>query len=168
MAKDLTLKEMEEILYEHGRRELSMDVDATMETVVDDPYYEFPTGGWGVTGQEGVREHYRRTLSELPKVDGASQMRVHGAGPNTLFREASFSFNSPDGRRRTGQYMAVIEFDPETKKIKSERQYGDTIFHEFLAPHIGPDYGEVPGVAPLNADIKPISREDMMREAGEG
>lgn len=168
MAADLTLEEMEAILYEHEMAELSKDVDATMETVVDNPHYEFPTGQWAADGQEAVREHYRRSLKDLDKHQAASRRRVHGMGPNTLFREATFSFNNEKGERRTGQYLAVIEFDPDTRKIKSERQYGDTIFHEFLAPHIGPDYGDTPGVTLLNENLSPISQEDTREEAARG
>lgn len=168
MADDLTPEEMEEILYLHEIREASLDVDATMETVVDNPHYEFPSGQWAADGQEAVREHYRRALPAGVTTDAASAKRVHGVGPNTLFREATFSFTNEKGERRTGQYMTVIEFDPETKKIKSERQYGDTIFHEFLAPHIGPDYGDTPGVTRLNENVEPVSREAMLAEAEAG
>ena len=162
---DLTLREMEDILYQHEICEMNKDIDATMKTVVDSPHYEFPTGGWAADGVDAVREHYRRAFADVDRLDIASQQRVHGAGPNTLFREASFSFNGPDGERLTGQYLVAIEFDPEQRKIKSERQYGDTIFHKFIGPHVGADYGDVPGVTPLNSTTKPISREDMMAEA---
>ena len=59
-----------------------------METVVPNPHYEFPTAGWAVDGQEAVREHYRRSLPAGGRSRVASKKRVHGAGPNTLFREA--------------------------------------------------------------------------------
>ncbi len=162
--KELTLEEMEAILALHETCELAQDIDATMETVAPNPYYEFPTSGWRVDGEVGVREHYRRSLSAGGLQNVASRKRVHGTGPNTLFREAWFSFDTGDGRRLTGQYLAVIEFDPETMKIKSERQYSDSIFEQFLAPHVGPDYGDVPGVTRLNSNTKPVSREEMEAE----
>lgn len=95
-------------------------------------------------------------------------MRVHGAGPNTLFREAFFSFDGPDGERLTAQYLVAIEFDPVERKIKGERQYGDTLFHQYLTPHIGPDYGEIEGVTRLKDRNKPVSREEMMAEVNAG
>jgi hypothetical protein len=162
---DLTLEEMEEILYRHEMAELSKDIEATMATVVANPHYEFPSWGWAADGVEAVREHYRRALADIDRGDPASKMRVHGVGPNTLFREASFSFNRENGERVTGQYLTVIEFDPVERKVKSERQYGDSLFAEYLAPHCGPDYGEIPGVSRLNSNIKPITREDMYAEA---
>lgn len=161
---ELTLEEMEAILAAHEIAELAQDIDSTMETVVPNPHYEFPTAGWAVDGQEAVREHYRRSLPAGAKYKVASKKRVHGAGPNTLFREASFSFDTDDGQRLTGQYLAVIEFDPVLKKIKSERQYGDSIFDKFLAPHVGLDYGDCPGVTRLNANATPITQEEMMAE----
>lgn len=161
---ELTLEEMEAILAEHELGELAQDLEATMKTVVPNPLYEFPSAQWSAEGQEAVREHYRRSLPAGAKTMVASKKRVHGAGPNTLFREAWISFDTEDGQRLTGQYVAVIEFDPVLKKIKSERQYGDTIFHVFLAPHVGPDYGDTPGVTRLNATTAPISREDMLVE----
>lgn len=162
--KDLTLEEMEAILAEHEIRELAQDIEATMKTVAPDPYYEFPTSGWRVDGEAGVREHYRRALSAGGLQNVASRKRVHGVGPNTLFREAWFSFDNEKGERMTGQYMAVIEFDPATRKIKSERQYSDSIFEQFLAPHLGADYGDIPGVTRLNSNTKPVSRAEMEAE----
>jgi hypothetical protein len=165
--KELTLAEMEDILAQHEISELAQDIEATMTTVAPEPYYEFPTSGWRVDGEEGVREHYRRSLSAGGLQNVASRKRVHGVGPNTLFREAWFSFDGEDGERLTGQYLAVIEFDPETRKIKSERQYSDSIFERFLAPHLGADYGETPGVTRLNANTQPVSRAEMEAEIRE-
>lgn len=162
--KELTLEEMEAILAQHEICELAQDIEGTMKTVAPNPYYEFPTSGWRVDGEEGVREHYRRSLFSGGLQNVASRKRVHGVGPNTLFREAWFSFDGEDGERKTGQYLAVIEFDPETKKIVSERQYSDSIFEQFLAPHLGADYGEVEGVTRLNSNTKPVSREEMEAE----
>jgi hypothetical protein len=161
---ELTLEEMEAILAKHEIAELAQDLEATMETVVPNPHYEFPSAQWAADGQEAVREHYRRSLPDGAKARIASKKRVHGAGPNTLFREAWISFDTKDGKRHTGQYMAVIEFDPVLKKIKSERQYGDSIFELFLGPHMGPDYGDCPGVTRLNENTPPISPEEMMVE----
>ncbi|MEZ0364843.1 hypothetical protein ACAG26_14225 [Mycobacterium sp. pUA109] len=161
---DLTIEEMEAILAAHELAELAQDIDATMETVVAEPFYEFPSAQWRVDGVEAVREHYRRSLPHGAKVRVASKKRVHGVGPNTLFREAWISFDLEDGSRMTGQYLAVIEFDPVEKKILSERQYGDANFYQFIGPHVGPDYGDVPGVTLLNENISPISQEDMMAE----
>jgi hypothetical protein len=151
--KQLTTEEMEEILRVHERAEGKGDVEATMATVAPDPYYEFPSFGWEVNGSDAVREHYRRSFPSAVAVNVDSKRRVHGAGPNTLFREAWVSFNTEDGERLTGLYVAVIEFDPETRKIKSERLYTDKIFDQFMAPHLGPEYGEYPGVSPLKPVI---------------
>ncbi|NMO04178.1 hypothetical protein HH308_23455 [Gordonia sp. TBRC 11910] len=165
---ELSVEEMEAILYEHEIREASQDVEWTMGTVVDDPHYEFPTGQISVDGRDAVAEHYRRALPSGVEQRAASQKRVHGSGPNTLFREATFSFDAADGTRRTGQYVAVIEFDPASKKIVSERQYGDTYFAEFLAPHLGDDYARYPGVSLLNDGLAAVSREQMLEEAEAG
>lgn len=165
--KELTLEEMEAILHEHEIHELAQDIEATMDTVAPDPYYEFPSAGWRVDGEAGVREHYRRALPHGGTANIASKRRVHGVGPNTLFREAWISWDAEDGTRLTGQYMAVLEFDPVTRKIKSERQYSDRSFDRFLDPHMGEDYGEVPGVTRLNENVKPIAREDMLAEIAE-
>lgn len=162
--KQLTLEEMEAILHEHEIRELAQDIEGTMATVAPNPYYEFPSAGWRVDGVEGVREHYRRSLPHGATSNIASKKRVHGVGPNTLFREAWISWDAADGTRLTGQYMAVLEFDPETRTIISERQYSDKSFDRFLDPHTGEDYGDTPGVTRLNENVKPISREDMLAE----
>lgn len=158
--KELTLREMEAILGAHEHAEVAQDIDATMETVAPKPHYEFPISGWNVDGERGVREYYGRLLADGALRNVASRKRVHGAGPNTLFREAWISFDAEDGTRLTGQYMAVIEFDPDTMSIKSERQYGDSIFGLFLPPIVDSDSG----VTHLNSNTKPVTREEMEAE----
>lgn len=162
---ELTLEEMEAILAAHEVAELAQDIDATMETVVPDPFYEFPSAQVRLDGEEAVRDFYGRLLAAGNQGRVASKKRVHGMGPNTLFREAWISFDTESGERVTGQYMAVIEFDPVLRKIKSERQYGDSIFSQlFLDPHVGPEYRDRPGVTRLNENTRPISQEEMMAE----
>lgn len=76
---DLTLKEMEEILYKHELAEMNSDLDATMDTVVDNPQYEFPTGGWSVESRAGVREHYRRAFPDVDRAEpGVADARARG------------------------------------------------------------------------------------------
>lgn len=158
--KELTLQEMEAILGTHETAELAEDIDATMETVAPDPHYEFPIPGWTVDGDEGVRVYYGKLLVDGAKWNVASRKRAHGTGPNTLFREAWISYDDEKGTRRTGQYMAVIEFDPETRTIKSERHYGDAVFGAFLPAIDACD----PGVSRINANTKPVTREEMLGE----
>lgn len=160
--KELTLEEMEAILHEHEIHELTQDIEATMDTVAPGPCYEFTSADRRVDGEAGVREHYRLALPHGGTANIASKRRVHGIGPNTLFREAWISWDAEDGTRLTGECLAVLEFDPVTRKIKSDRQYCDRPFYRFLDPHPGEDYGECPGVTRLNENVKPITREERL------
>ncbi|WP_255426194.1 NADP-dependent oxidoreductase [Pseudonocardia sp. C8] len=149
---DLTLEEMEALLHKHEEYELNYDFDGTISTLTANPHYELPTLGWKIDGREAVTELYRRMLPGGLKQAMWAEKRVHAVGPNTLAREAFVMFNSPDGRRVTGQYMAVIAYDPVDKLIIGERLYMDSAFAESMARELGPDFGDIPGVSKIVPD----------------
>ncbi|GAA3551359.1 hypothetical protein GCM10022222_38610 [Amycolatopsis ultiminotia] len=164
MISELSIEEMEELLRQHAICEMTGDVDATMATLTSSPHYEFAAAGLVAEGFDAVREHYRRALGSGSATGVASKRRSHGAGPNTLFREAWVSFDLPGGERVTGQYLAVYEFDPGSKKIKSRRLFTDRVFDQFMDANLGSDFREVPGVVELKAVTSPVSREEMTVE----
>lgn len=162
--RELTKKEMEEILLVHEIAELEMDVEATMATLAPNPHYELASLGWAIDGEDAVRETYRRILPNRGR-DVAAEKRVHAMAANTLLREAFMSFNSLEGERLTGLYLVVMAFDPELKKISGERMYMDPNFGKMMAENLGPDFGGLPGVSRIGDGMAAIEKHDAYKYA---
>lgn len=156
---ELTKKEMEAILLEHEKAELEFDLDATMATLVPNPHYELAFLGLAIDGWDGVREAYRRLLRPNPgNANIAAKRRFHAVAANTLVRDAHVTITNPNGERVTGLYLVVMEFDPESKKIRGERMFTDTVFGEFMVGQLGKDLASIPGVTRIT-DSAPLLEE---------
>ncbi|HJQ05480.1 MAG TPA: NADP-dependent oxidoreductase [Nocardioides sp.] len=149
---------MEALLHLHEEYELNYDFDGTISTLTAVPQYELPTLGWKIEGRDAVVELYRRMLPGGLIQAMWAEKRVHAVAPNTLAREAFVFFNTPDGRRVKGQYMAVIAYDKDEKLIIGERLYMDKSFAEAMARALGPDFGDIPGVSQIVPDEEPDTR----------
>ncbi|MCC3312356.1 nuclear transport factor 2 family protein [Nocardia africana] len=147
-----TREQMEELLALHEKAEFELDLDATLETLVDNPVYELPALGWHIEGKDAVRETYERLLRGGDERNMWADKRVHAISENSLSREAYVYIDTADGKRVTGQYFVVMEFEGD--KIAGERMYMDTTFAQVMEEILGPDFGEVPGVSRL-ADVVP-------------
>ncbi|MET9214725.1 MULTISPECIES: hypothetical protein [unclassified Nocardia] len=146
-----TLPEMEALLAVHEAAEFELDLDATMETLVENPIYELPTLGWHIEGRAAVRETYQRMLPGGEKRNIWADKRVHAISENTLCREAYVYFDTDEGRK-TGRYIAVIVFSGN--RILGERMFMDSTFAKAMTEILGPDFGDVPGVSRLE-DMSP-------------
>lgn len=157
---DLTLKEMEEILYAHDMAELTLDLDKTMDTVIANPHYEMVSFGLAVDGADAVREMYSRTLHKMVDSNIAARKRVHAIARNSLTRDAWVSFDTPGGQRVTGIYVNTLSFDPDQKLIAGENTSADPLFHKWLSDALGPDFEELPGVSSLSSSAPIITEHD--------
>lgn len=164
--KELTREEMDAILLAHEIAELEYNVDATMATLVPNPHYEIATLGVAVDGWDAIRRTYQRLIHQAGKERNAQAVaRVIGTAKNTLMREAHVSFDDDAGKRVTGLYMVVMEFDPELKKIRGERMYTDTVFGAFLAAVLGEDFPSLPGVSRISEHVPIINKHDAFEAA---
>jgi len=155
MTKELSIQEMQQILYAHGMAELEFDVDATMATVVPNPHYEIAHLGLAIDGWDAVLEMYKRLIPGNKGRDLQYRQRVDTASTNTLISEAYVSFNDSKGERVNGFYIVAVEFDPVLKKVVGERMYTDEAFGRLYAENLGADFADVPGVTRL-ADSVPV------------
>lgn len=160
MATTLTLAEMEQLLAVHEEAEFNLDIDATMATLVDHPIYEFPALNWHVEGREAVRETYRRLLHGGDVRNFWAEKRRHAiTAAGCLIREAHVFFDTDEGIRATGSYNVVMDFEGD--KISAERMYMDASFAKVVAQVFGPDFGDIPGVSPLDQKFPaPVPRLD--------
>ncbi|MBP3086580.1 hypothetical protein [Mycolicibacterium fortuitum] len=140
---------MEELLSIHEMAEFNLDIDATMATLVDNPIYEFPALNWHIEGRPAVEETYRRMLHGGDVRNFWADKRTHAITPTgSLIREAWVYFDDNDGVRTTGSYNVVMDFEGD--KISAERMFMDAGFAKTMAAVLGPDFGDVPGVSPLD------------------
>lgn len=163
---NLTRQEMEELLLEHEVAELEYNLDATMATLVPTPKFELCFMGLAVNGWDAVHEMYRRMLHRGGEARNLqADARVVMIEGNHIVREALVSFDDDDGTRRTGLYNVVVEFDPELKKIKGERMYGDLTYARFMSRIVGEDLAQVPGVTEIAATLPIINVHDAFAAA---
>lgn len=157
--KELTKDEMLDILLAHEKAELEYDLDATMATLVRNPHYELAFLGLAVDGWDTVRKLYERLIVPGARARNFQAVaRVIAVDTNTLVREAHVSFDNAEGKRVTGLYMVVMEFDPELKKIRGERMYTDPAFGQMMGSLFGEDFASLPGVSKIS-DTSPIIEE---------
>lgn len=149
--RDLTETEMGTILLAHGTAEMQFDVEATMSSVVPEPHYEIAALGLAIDGREAVREMYRRLLAGNRNRNIQAAPRAHAAGQNTLLQEAHVTFDDAGGRRVSGLYVVVVQFDPARGQIIGERMYTDPHFTQMWRENLGEDFIDVPGVSVMGA-----------------
>ncbi|GAB1811964.1 nuclear transport factor 2-like protein [Mycobacterium sp. MUNTM1] len=153
MPTKLTLEQMEELLAIHEMAEFNLDIDATMATLVENPIYELPALNWHIEGQDAVRETYRRLLHGGDVRNMWAEKRTHAIADGSLCREAYVYVDTDEGVRVTGRYNVVMDFEGD--KIAGERMFMDATFAKAMAEILGPDFGDVPGVSPLDEKSPP-------------
>ncbi len=163
---NLTRQEMEELLLAHEIAELEYDIDATMATLVPNPHFELCFMGLAVDGWDAVREMYSRMLFRGGEERNLqADARIVMVDNNHIVREALISFDNDEGQRATGLYNVVVEFDPELKKIKGERMYGDLTYGQFMTKIIGEDLAQMPGVTEISASLSVVNVHDAFAAA---
>jgi hypothetical protein len=80
---------------------------------------------------------------------------VDAVAKNALVNEAFVSFDNAKGERVTGQYLVVVEFDPELHKVIGERMYMDPVFGQMWVENLGEGFTELPGVSKVT-DSAPV------------
>ncbi|OMC36748.1 hypothetical protein A5740_00300 [Mycobacterium sp. GA-1841] len=159
MATTLTLEQMEELLRLHEEAEFNLDLDATMDTLVENPVYELPSLNWYIEGRDAVRELYDRMLRGGEVRNFWADKRTHAVSDSSLIREAWVYFDTDEGVRTTGCYNVVMDFEGD--KILGERMFMDAVYSETLAKVLGPDFGDIPGVYRLSEkQPPPVARID--------
>jgi hypothetical protein len=153
MTTTLTLQQMEELLAIHEMAEFNLDLDGTMATLVDNPIYELPALNWYIEGRDAVRETYRRLLHGGDVRNLWAEKRTHAVTASSLCREAYVYIDTDEGGRVTGRYNVVMDFEGD--KIAGERMFMDATFAKAMHEILGPDFGDVPGVSPLDEKSPP-------------
>ncbi|WP_218036716.1 hypothetical protein [Sphingobium sp. EM0848] len=137
-----------------------------MATLVPNPHFELCFMGLAVDGWDAVREMYSRMLFRGGEERNLqADARIVMVDNNHIVREALISFDNDEGQRATGLYNVVVEFDPELKKIKGERMYGDLTYGQFMTKIIGEDLAQMPGVTEISASLSVVNVHDAFAAA---
>jgi hypothetical protein len=141
----LTVEEMLAITGAHLEAEGRIDVDATLDTMAENPWWEMCTLGVRVEGREAIREWYSRVLPGVMALLTDVRERVMTFGENYLVVEHLIDVNFPDGTNRTCPHIATFYF--EDGKLLGERAYTDVHLAQVWSDVLGPEFMSLPGVS---------------------
>lgn len=139
---ELTAKQLE-VIHAHAAAEFANDVEATMATVCENPWYELVGLGLLLEGREAVREWYRRSLPAMTEREVVGEPRVDGIAPDTMMSEY-YVCVTVGGVVTKCRCLAVISLEGDL--FKGERIYSDPFLSELWAKDLGDDFDKVPGV----------------------
>lgn len=129
---------------EHMAAEGRNDVEATLDTMSANPYWEQCTIGVRVEGREGIRAWYTRVLPDVMlKATDVRELRLTFAD-SYVVAEHELDVNFPDGTSKLCRHIAYYDFD-EDGKIAGERAYCDIELGKLWLDALGPDVFDLPG-----------------------
>jgi ketosteroid isomerase-like protein len=140
------------IAREHELKELSLDFDGLMDTLVADPIYFWFPQRLRVQGRAAVRAMYERIEPLIAAMaaaikSGARAMHFVTSGENQIAAEVEFPYAFPDGAIRKVRIAAFVDF--EDGKMVGETQYVDQYLAAELDRLLGRDFLEVTGVSTI-------------------
>lgn len=141
-----TVDQLETYLDAHAQAEFALDIDATMATVIENPFYELHPMGYRIEGAEAVAEMYRRMLPSYMANVRRADLRTKLFGDNSITCEYRFAIRQPDGGWLTAYRMGIVEF-AEDGRVLSERDYISTAMADLMTNALGEDFIAVPGVS---------------------
>lgn len=139
MAGKLSTEEMVKLVLRDAQAEADRDLEATMATLVDDPYFEIWPNGYTFSGREAVTEWYRPYLTRLTPapIEPVNNLNLW-CGDDTLVSEdiAVMQFN--DGSRGPIRTLSIWSF--EGALLKGERAYFDERGAHWIGQHVDDDF----------------------------
>lgn len=99
---------MRALVQKHIEMETNVDVEGTLETLVDHPIYEFYPLRLKLTGKENIRQFYREHFDTFfPKIQSNEQINAWW-GPHTACLEYDLYFKPPLNPNRAYRIMIVL------------------------------------------------------------
>lgn len=126
----------------HAELEAFGDLDAVMETVVEDPVYEFWPVGLRARGQQAIRRYYRHLIDEFMPRQLGFTLIDEWTSEKSLAQE--YSIRMKDGTGATEYSVIGILFERDGL-IGGERIWAS---EECLRAMIGPLYDELEKIVP--------------------
>jgi hypothetical protein len=116
---------MRELGMRHAMLEGQGDLEGTMDTVGDEPIYEFWPAGRRMAGRDAVRDYYRHLINEfMPRQTGYS-MIAETLSADALSQEYMIELEGEEGPQRY-RVLGILIVDPERPgRLQGERIWGD-------------------------------------------
>lgn len=163
MTVEAPLRHREQILlrlfFEHGAAEREGDVEAVMETLCDDPYYELFPLNYRMQGLQAAREFYVRMLGA--NAPGSASFRITDTsgnlgdmnspcdvlwiGNDSMVTRDDLTMVDADGRERALRYLSI--FTLKGMKLEGERIYMSAGAADYIRETLGEDFLQLPGVS---------------------
>jgi hypothetical protein len=151
-SRELLLK----LFFAHGAAELACDVEGVMNTLCDNPVYEYFPCGLRVEGRDAVREFYSRVL---PRTIGSIRIGRnsgnHGdldtpddvlwMGPHSMVTRDDLFVTGNDGVERDIRSIAI--FTLAGKRLLGESIYTTAEGGRRMMEMLGEDFLKLPGVS---------------------
>lgn len=136
-------------MYELGMRHATLegegDLEGTMDTLVEEPVYEFWPVGRRMTGREQVRRYYRHLIDDFMPSQIGYTMLAETLSGEALSQEYAIEMRGDDGPE-THRVIGILYADPDEPHLMGgERIWGD---EAFLRRMVGPVWD----------DLEPIER----------
>ena len=145
MNKPIALAQMEALAELHYREEVANNVEAVMDTLCEDPHYEFYPMGLRIRGRAAVEEMYRRMLvAPIARTPLELRPRKRTAGPDGLMSEDEATIRDDEGKLHRVAAVSVYSF--EGTLMKGERVYLNDAGAALTMQALGPDFLKMPGV----------------------
>lgn len=137
---------LETYVQEHFEAEVALDLDRTMASMADEPYWECVPLNFRANGRDAVREFYRRLMAGFfPRIRDFADMTTVLAD-DTAVLEHRIELELPDGSVRATYLVAIVQVNEQG--VVSERGYFDENLADVFRVALG-DFAAFPGVKPL-------------------
>jgi hypothetical protein len=127
----------------HATVETECDLEATMDTLVADPVYEFWPAGRRMTGRDAVRRYYEHLMSDfIPKQLGF-ELIEEWLSEASLCQEYAIEVDGPDGPE-THHVIGILFASAERDGLLGgERIWGS---EPFLRRMVGPVWDDLESI----------------------
>ena len=131
----LTTEELIEIAHRHARAEADGDLEATLATLDDDPFYELLPVGLCFRGRQAAQVYYEHFFSTFRPMAQSSELRGEYVSSHGLAQEYVLKLRLTGGIEECHPLVSVLTFGDAA--LSGERVYAD---HRLLRMLFGPAY----------------------------
>jgi len=139
-----TSESMREVGVRHATLEAAGDLEATMETLVEVPVYEFWPIGKRMVGREAVRRYYEHLINDFMPIQISYTMIEETISPSALSQEYMIEINGPQGPETHRVLGVLFAAKDTTGVLGGERIWGS---EQFLRQMIGPIWDELESIS---------------------
>jgi hypothetical protein len=127
----------------HATLEAEGDLDGTMDTLVDEPVYEFWPAGRRMVGRDAVRRYYRHLIDHFMPSQIGYEMVAETLSTEALSQEYVIELEGPEGPERHRVLGILVRDEAHPDRLSGERIWGD---EAFLRRMVGPIWDELDGI----------------------